>query len=439
MSETHDPHADASGATGTSTEDPGPQLNRNQVRDLDQLRRSTSDRYVAGVAGGLGRHFGIDPTILRVLFAVGCLFGGAGLLFYAAVWLFVPEDGRAQAPVHVSGETRRLLLIIAGVVALLALVGDGWGGYGWHWAVWPLGVVAIVVAVIAGSRRRTGMPGPIPGAPPATSGPAGTAPAAAATTPTATTPAGTAPPAPTAPTTPGSPGSTYGPPYGPPPPSGPVAPYAPAPPNRPRRTGLVLFWPTLALLALGWGVLGIYDIDHHVAAGAYAALPLAIVGVMLVLGSFVGRPGGLILLGALLVPVLSVTTVIDSVHWEARTQRYVPVTASQVQDSYQIGNGRMVVDLSRVADPTALAGRTIDLTGKAGEIKVILPPGVRTDVDASLEFAGSVEAGDLRDESGFSPELSTTLFPPGATREGAALHLDVHARVGHIEIDTERD
>jgi hypothetical protein len=201
----------------------------------------------------------------------------------------------------------------------------------------------------------------------------------------------------------------------------------------------VLFWPTLALVALGWGLLGIYDIDHHVAAGAYAALPLAIVGAMLVLGSVVGRPGGLILVGALLLPVLGVTTVVDSVHWEGHTQRYTPVDAAQVSDSYSIGNGNMVVDLSRVSDPALLDGRRIDITGKAGEITVILPPGVRTDVDASLKFAGSVEVGDQRDDSGFNPELGTTLYPPGATSSGPSMHLDVHARVGHIEIDTVKD
>jgi hypothetical protein len=41
-------------------------------QDLDRLRRSVTDRYVAGVAGGLGRHFGIDPTIIRVLPACSC-------------------------------------------------------------------------------------------------------------------------------------------------------------------------------------------------------------------------------------------------------------------------------------------------------------------------------------------------------------------------------
>ena len=49
------------------------------MRDVNRLRRSTTDRYIAGVAGGLGRHFDIDPTVIRVLLAVLTFFGGAGV------------------------------------------------------------------------------------------------------------------------------------------------------------------------------------------------------------------------------------------------------------------------------------------------------------------------------------------------------------------------
>ena len=59
MNQTQDP------VTGPA--DPGPRLDRDSVRELNQLRRSRDDRFVAGVAGGLGRHFGIDPTIVRVV------------------------------------------------------------------------------------------------------------------------------------------------------------------------------------------------------------------------------------------------------------------------------------------------------------------------------------------------------------------------------------
>ena len=66
------------------------------MRDVNRLRRSTTDRYIAGVAGGLGRHFDIDPTVIRVLLAVLTFFGGAGILVYG-VDLAVRPRGRRGA------------------------------------------------------------------------------------------------------------------------------------------------------------------------------------------------------------------------------------------------------------------------------------------------------------------------------------------------------
>ncbi|MFI6260812.1 PspC domain-containing protein [Micromonospora sp. NPDC051006] len=58
-----------------------------------QLRRPTTDRMVAGVASGVGRYFGIDPTLVRVIFAVtGLLTGGLALLAYPIMWFLMPEE-----------------------------------------------------------------------------------------------------------------------------------------------------------------------------------------------------------------------------------------------------------------------------------------------------------------------------------------------------------
>ncbi len=50
--------------------DTGPRVTAEEVRDLGRLRRTTTDRKVAGVAGGLARHLDVDPIILRVAFVV---------------------------------------------------------------------------------------------------------------------------------------------------------------------------------------------------------------------------------------------------------------------------------------------------------------------------------------------------------------------------------
>ncbi len=104
-----------------------PGVDRAHLRSYERLRRSVDDRKIAGVAGGLGRHLNIDPTVLRVLFVVLCLFGGAGFLLYGVAWLLVPEAGRSEGHLRVAAGTRNGLLIATAVVAALLLVGDGWG------------------------------------------------------------------------------------------------------------------------------------------------------------------------------------------------------------------------------------------------------------------------------------------------------------------------
>lgn len=53
--------------------------------------RSKTDRKIAGVCGGLAEYFDIDPTLLRVLFAVFTILGGAGILIYLVTWIFTPD------------------------------------------------------------------------------------------------------------------------------------------------------------------------------------------------------------------------------------------------------------------------------------------------------------------------------------------------------------
>ena len=58
-----------------------------------KLERSTSDRMVSGVAGGLAKYFGIDSTIVRIAFFLLAWFGGGGVLVYLVLWLVMPEEG----------------------------------------------------------------------------------------------------------------------------------------------------------------------------------------------------------------------------------------------------------------------------------------------------------------------------------------------------------
>jgi phage shock protein PspC (stress-responsive transcriptional regulator) len=57
-----------------------------------KLYRSRTNRQVAGVCGGLAQHFNVDATLLRVLFVLLAVFGGAGIVIYIAMWIIVPRE-----------------------------------------------------------------------------------------------------------------------------------------------------------------------------------------------------------------------------------------------------------------------------------------------------------------------------------------------------------
>lgn len=57
-----------------------------------KLRRSRTDRSIAGVCGGLAQFLGIDSTAVRVAMALLVLFGGMSLIIYLVMWLLIPEE-----------------------------------------------------------------------------------------------------------------------------------------------------------------------------------------------------------------------------------------------------------------------------------------------------------------------------------------------------------
>jgi phage shock protein PspC (stress-responsive transcriptional regulator) len=66
----------------------------NTVR---RITRSRDDKMLAGVCGGIARHFGVDPVLVRIATVVLATMGGAGIVAYAAAWLLVPDEEIADA------------------------------------------------------------------------------------------------------------------------------------------------------------------------------------------------------------------------------------------------------------------------------------------------------------------------------------------------------
>jgi phage shock protein C len=58
------------------------------------LRRSRTDRVIAGVCAGLAHHFGLDVTLMRVLYVLVSILSAAfpGVLVYIILWIVIPEE-----------------------------------------------------------------------------------------------------------------------------------------------------------------------------------------------------------------------------------------------------------------------------------------------------------------------------------------------------------
>jgi phage shock protein PspC (stress-responsive transcriptional regulator) len=380
-------------------------VSADEMRDLARLRRSSTDRHVAGVAGGLGRHLDIDPVIIRVGFVVLTFFGGAGVLAYVALWLMVPEDHTDRATLHLDARTRNIALIGVGVLAALLTVGDAFGG-GNGWFPWPLVIIGLIAWLLISSRdrRRARRGWDRTGPPPGT--PVGTAPAPAGAdgTSSVTGWAGEAP--------------SY-------------AARAPYRPRDPRRAGPILFWFTIALIFLAEGVLGTLDLAGvPVADSAYPALALGTIATMLLVGSVYGRAGGLILIG-LIATVATVGATVAGEFDGGQLDRR-PTSAEQVQDSYSLGSGEVVIDLSGVTDVENLDGRDLEVHAGMGRVEVILPEGVDVAIDAHVDGPGhlSVLGGD---EGGIDLEDRATVDGGVGAPQ---LDLEAWVGVGEVEVST---
>ena len=99
-----------------------------------RLTRSRDDRFIGGVAAGLAGYFGIDPTLVRVAFAVSLAIGGVGVLAYLVLLALVPVEGDPdQPPPPVTGTRRTVAIGGTVLVGALLLVASLSGGSGTSW------------------------------------------------------------------------------------------------------------------------------------------------------------------------------------------------------------------------------------------------------------------------------------------------------------------
>lgn len=404
---TDDPHASSTDA----------RLRRG-LQSVSSVRRSRDDRLVAGVCGGVARRLDVDPVLVRVLAVVLCFVGLAGVILYLAGWLLLPSDDEPRSLVarwfslgSTEAQVRDLGLVVAAVLALLAVVGDGGWGLGSSGPFWLLVVVGAPVAFVVWLARR------------------GTTDDAAEQGATASAPAPSAEPTPPVAAWPGGADDTArldvtAPAAPPTPPAAPRRAIAPEPPRPPREP---YSWvPTLLGLSLTVIALAVLRLTADPDWPAYVALALTVLGAVLVLSTFTRGGGPLVVVGVALLPLLALASLLPTLRSGEQVVR--PTSAAEVRADYEHGVGTFDLDLGEVADPEALVGRTIHVRAGVGETHVWVPEGTPVVARATVD-AGDLEVLDTR-RSGVNQRVG-----PARDSSPDALTVVVDQGLGRVVVD----
>jgi phage shock protein PspC (stress-responsive transcriptional regulator) len=358
------------------------------------LARSAHSRVIAGVCGGVGEYFHIDPVIVRIAFVVLTFFGGFGVLLYIGAWLLLPTgNGPVQTgPAPLARLQRRnwrtLLAVILIAVAVFALADslnvDHKGVF------WGLALVGVGVFLLVQERWQ-----PATGYPTASTGPAPSY--AAASFPTAS--------------------STYATPVWP----------STAVVQHPRSVlGLV----TIAAALLALGVAALLDsaglVSVSVATGA--AIALMIVAAGLIAGTWFGRSRALIVLGVLLVPFTAAATLVhEPLTGGTGNVTVAPHRFADVPGAYHLAAGKMTVDLSQLS--VGSGSQSVTATVAFGQLTVVVPSGMNLDIHGHVG-AGQVDLLGAFD-NGLNIDTAVNMTP---STSAGTLHLYLSAGFGQVDV-----
>ena len=416
---------------------PPPAPPRAPHRPPWRLVRREHGRILGGVATGMAKSFGIDLTLVRVIWIVAAI-GGIGIPAYIICWVAFPSDEQPAPITQIPHQTPGYIvgLVLLGVGLMIV--------FGQVLSLSPLhhGLTVAWAAVLIGgglavlllrhpddeppddpyTRDKYANPEPVV---------TNEAPSAAATETTTETGvpepgADSEPTATTATAVPTTTAWSQQGPWGAPPPPWPHRPRRPRRPRaRPFLTPL-----TLSVLLIGGGVVWLLDNNGtaHFTAAEILAGGLGIVGLALVLSAWFGRTRGLIPLGILLLLVTLPAATIDvPITGGTGNRNYQPVTRSEIQSKYELGIGRLEVDLTHAP----LTRRTTRIRARLGigEMAIDVPSTVRVVAHAHAG-AGSINLFGLGDDGGWPSEKTRTA--PGS--QTGVLYLDLRVGAGHVEV-----
>ncbi|WP_027940920.1 ATP-binding protein [Amycolatopsis taiwanensis] len=119
-----------------------------ELDESPKLYRRRSGRAVAGVSGGLADHLGVRVLWVRAAFAVLAAFGGAGMVAYGLLWVFVPQQANEEATEPASTKERQqaLALVLLGIG--LSVGSSMLSGAISGWVAVPVAVALVGAAVV---------------------------------------------------------------------------------------------------------------------------------------------------------------------------------------------------------------------------------------------------------------------------------------------------
>ncbi|HEX9682630.1 MAG TPA: PspC domain-containing protein [Acidimicrobiales bacterium] len=365
-----------------------------------RLTRSSDDRIIAGVAGGVAQYFAIDPVIVRIVFVVICLANGIGVLIYLAGWLMIPpDDGHPSVGARVSrglpfwtiiGAVLLVVVAIPAVFGLMAALLRFGFAFGGGIAI-PLLIVAAAMILLDRGRTR------------------GTAADDQTISPLVEEqPAHDRD------------GARHGPP--PPPHLG----------YRRQDRGPSITAMTLSVMLIGLGVVILATQQGaEPSATAVAAGGLTIVGLGLLVGSRVGRARGLIPVGVLLTLAVTAASTVDGRLSGGLGERtYAPTAMADVRSSYRLLAGDQTLDLTRLVIPPSQSVE-IEITQGAGEMLLLLPEESRIVASAHVG-AGQLRTPLAREDNGVGLDAD---FTWAGSSERGVIVVDAKLGVGDMRID----
>jgi phage shock protein PspC (stress-responsive transcriptional regulator) len=301
-------------------------------RKRPRLVRSQRGRLIGGVCSGLGAHFDVDPILFRIAFVGLAIFSGVGIVLYLAILLLVPEEGASRAPIYLG---RSSWLSVLGVLVIIVATGIALHaiGHAGHRGAWGFGVGLGSLALVASVAALVWLRLRTP-----------------------------------------------------------IGEHRHASSDRRLFRALALGTAVVAWTVL-LSVMGAYlaGIDGHIAAWA-----VVVIGAVLIVTAFTGGARWMVLpTVAFACSIAVIAAAHVDLHGGMGERIYRPHTLSDMRGDYQLGAGRLEVDLRDIAFPPGNTQLHVRLG--MGELVVLVPRGVCV---ATSAHVGGGYVGALESKSG---------------------------------------